>query len=290
MDMYKCLICDYITENRHSLPNHIHSKHGLTAKEYYDEYLKQDGEDICPTCGKLNKFRNLFFGYNEHCCTKCASLDPNVISKCKVTNNKLYGYNYYAQTPEHQIKVHTDNANIKRKIHIKETFDKKYGGHPMKTEECREKLKRTNNMLYGGNSPSNNKIVMKKILSKVNEKSAESECYQYLCSIYNSIIREYKSDEYPFKCDFYIEDIDTYVELHFFWMHGKHKYNAKKDKQTLALWQEKAKTMDSYRRAINIWTKRDIFKYKVAQKNHLNYLVFYSKKEFYNYFTEIFDV
>lgn len=286
--MYKCLLCNYTTEKRHSLPNHIHSKHKLKAKEYYDKYLKKENEDICPTCGKPNTFRNMFYGYNDHCCPQCASLDPVIIAKSKETNHKLFGYDYYVQTPEHQIKLHSNEANTKRKLHTKETFDKKYNGHPMKTKECVDKLKQTNNLKYGGNSPSNSDEVMKKIMSKVTKKSTELECYAYLCSLYNEVIREYKSELYPFKCDFYLKDTNTYIELHFFWMHGGHKYNSrsKKDKEILSEWQEKAKTIESYQRAIDIWTNRDILKYKTAKQNHLNYLVFYNINDFYEYFKQ----
>ena len=45
-------------------------KHGLTPQEYYDKYLKTEGEDICHLNGCSNKtnFRGYQYGYAAHCC------------------------------------------------------------------------------------------------------------------------------------------------------------------------------------------------------------------------------
>ena len=51
----------------------------------------------------------------------------------------------------------------------------------------------------------------------------------------------------------------------------------------LNVWQEKAKSSNYYKNAIETWTIRDVQKYTIAKENNLNYLVFYSKKEIDNW-------
>lgn len=55
---------------------HTSQTHFLTSKEYYDSYLKKEGEGFCPLCGKETKFRD--FKYADHCSYKCSNSDPKV--------------------------------------------------------------------------------------------------------------------------------------------------------------------------------------------------------------------
>ena len=284
--IYKCILCDYVTESRRSLPNHIHSSHHLKSKDFYDKYYKTDEEGICQYCHKQTKFKNMFVGYNAHCCVRCSSLDPNVQNKNKQTNSEKYEYETPLVNPEVRQTMFTDEAKQKRKIHIKETFNNKYGGHPMRTEAVKQKCAETNKKKYGGSTPTSSSQVTKKIRRTANKKLKELECYNYLCTKYKEVIREYKSELYPYKCDFYIKDINMYIELYLFWMHGGHRYNSDdiNDQKTLDYW--KSKNTDIYKRAIDIWTNKDIIKYTIAKQNKLNYQVFYSLNDFYDFFNK----
>lgn len=52
---------------------HINTKHGITnQKEYYDEYIKQENQGICPICGKETEFRSIALGYNTYCSSTCS--------------------------------------------------------------------------------------------------------------------------------------------------------------------------------------------------------------------------
>ena len=280
--LYECLICHNMFKRR-SLPNHIHSSHGLKAKDYYDLYIEPNAEHIC-TCGEQNKFKNIFTGYSKHCSTKCSSLDPNVQDKLKITNQEKYGVNYNLQREEIIQKSHTKEVRQKAFNSTKETWNSKYGMHPMQTAEIKEKVKQTNRLKYNTDWITQSKDFKDHMIKTVNKKSSEIECYEYLKSLYNVVKRNYKSEKYPFHCDLYVEDIDTYIELNLFWVHGKHKFdpNNINDLNILKKW--KNKNLDSYNRAIYIWTISDILKYETAIKNNLNYLTFYSKQDFYNYF------
>lgn len=66
-----CEICKLQFKNNHSLAAHIRIKHELTKKQYYDLYIKQDGEGSCLECGKDTSFRGNC--YLTFCSKKCYS-------------------------------------------------------------------------------------------------------------------------------------------------------------------------------------------------------------------------
>ena len=114
MNIITCKICNYQTDSRQSFNSHISHKHHINSKEYYDKYLKKENEGICPSCGKITKFRNMWYGYNEHCSKRCIPLDPNIQNKMKQTCLERYGTEYSFQSDQ-----------VKSKI--KSTIQKHYG-------------------------------------------------------------------------------------------------------------------------------------------------------------------
>ena len=114
---------------------------------------------------------------------------------------------------------------------------------------------------------------MKRNNSFVKSK-AEEEYYLYLLETYDSddIIRQYKSNVYPFACDFYIKSLDKYIECNFNWTHGPHLFN-KNNAEDIALlekWESKTNGNDYYSQAIYVWTDLDVRKYNIAKQNNLN--------------------
>ena len=107
----------------------------------------------------------------------------------------------------------------------------------------------------------------------------ETYCYQELIKKYgkSDIIRQYKEKRYPFHCDFYIKSKDLFIECNYHWTHGKHPFdkNNSEDIKKLNAWQEKAKTSDYYKGAIEVWTIRDPLKLKYFKENNLNYQILY---------------
>lgn len=92
-----------------------------------------------------------------------------------------------------------------------------------------------------------------------------------------TIYRNYKCERYPFYCDFYIVEDDLFIELNAHWTHGGKPYdpNDIECQEQLKIWEEKAKTSQFYKNAIETWTVRDVKKLQCADKNHLNYKVIY---------------
>ena len=63
-----CKICNKEVDLR----THIKT-HKISAKDYYDKYLKKQDEGICPACGKQSNFISVGQGYHLYCSNKCQS-------------------------------------------------------------------------------------------------------------------------------------------------------------------------------------------------------------------------
>jgi len=170
------------------------------------------------------------------------------------------------------------------------------------TPEALEKQKQTNLERYGVECTFQREDVIEKTHSEeakqkrrqtlhkngtYGKSQAEDRCYDLLQSIYPNAIHHYTSDVYPFECDMYVPELDLYIECNFFWTHGGHFFDSNnlEDLATVELW--KSKHTDFYDSAVANWTISDLKKLETAQKNKLNYLVFWSEEEFNNYIKAI---
>lgn len=103
----------------------------------------------------------------------------------------------------------------------------------------------------------------------------EQKSHIILKEIFPDVIHQYKSDVYPFMCDFYIPSTDTYIECNYHWTHGKRLYSGSpEDIEIITKWKQ-----NNHFGAIETWTIRDIKKYKCAVEHNLNYLLFYNMQE-----------
>ena len=85
-------------------------------------------------------------------------------------------------------------------------------------------------------------------------------------------ISQYRSDDYPFACDFYLPDKDLYIEINAHWTHGGHPFDSTNKDDLLLIEQWKLKNTKFYDNAIETWTVRDVLKRETAKNNKLNYL------------------
>ena len=103
-----------------------------------------------------------------------------------------------------------------------------------------------------------------------NVSKPEDECYKLLCSKFGieNIKRQYKSESYPYCCDFYVSNLDLYIECNFHWTHGTHLYNKNNIKDIIlkCRWNQKSKKSKFYSNAIKTWTERDVKKTRNSKK------------------------
>ncbi len=104
----------------------------------------------------------------------------------------------------------------------------------------------------------------------------EIDTYDFLVSLFgfDDVLAQYSSNEYPFRCDFYVKSIDTYIELQGYWTHGGHAFDEdnKKDIEKLNYWEKQSAKHKMYDTAIKVWTINDVHKREIAKKNKLNYI------------------
>lgn len=171
----------------------------------------------------------------------------------------------------------------KRPSEVGEKVSKSKMGHEV-SEETREKLRKAfTGKKYDKKTLEiklSKEYLTKKKNNTFNTSKPESDFYNKLLleNSTKTIFRNYKDkDRYPFYCDFYIVEDDLFIELNFHWTHGGKPFdpNDKECQEKLAIWQEKSKTSQFYKNAIQTWTVRDVEKQKIAKENNLNYKAIY---------------
>lgn len=119
----------------------------------------------------------------------------------------------------------------------------------------------------------------------------EEKVYILLSNKFYNVKRQYKSELYPFHCDFYIPKLNLYIEIQGTWGHGGRPYdeNDLNCQKLLLKWKNgvlKCGQNSSYNNAINVWTVRDPLKRETAKKNHLNWLEFFTMDQFMDWYNE----
>ena len=213
------------------------------------------------------------------------SQSPKVQEKIKETNLKRYGTEYGLQ-----------NKDIKKKI--KETHVKRYGGIGKQSPIIREKINKTCLKKYGVTCI----FLTEKVKKLAHSKEAQQKSYDTkkknhtftsskpekeleikLKELFPDLETQYKSELYPFACDFYIPSLDLYIEYNGTWTHGGHFFdeNDEDDLKVLELW--KSRNTEYYKIAINVWTKSDRLKLKTAIENNLNYIAWFNEEQAYDW-------
>ena len=195
---------------------------------------------------------------------------PEVIAKREKTNLERYGVREVTLSEEFQEKV--KQSNIKR-----------YGvPYQMQRPEIKEK--------YNFKLNSEKAFQTKLKNGTANTSKPEIEMKKFLIELFgeNNILCQYKTDLYPYHCDFYIKTLNMYIELNLYFTHGGHPFDStnKDDLNKLEIWKQKSQNSKFYLNAINVWTCLDVEKIKVAKNNNLNYVMIYNMKqyeEFKNY-------
>ena len=227
--------------------------------------------------------------------------------KIKETCKKKYKTEYYVQsddfktksvatcTEKYGVSSYTKTQACRDKI--KETCLKNYGETTfLKTTKCKEILQQCSLEQYGTQYHSQSKEFQEKVYNTkkrnntYTKSNQEDKAYQILLTKFSKddILRQYRSNLYPFACDFYIKSLDLYIEYNGHWSHGKEPFNPNNLKhiEILNIWKQRSletnfknKKKQSYVDAINIWTIKDPLKYKTAKDNNLNYKVFWNLTE-----------
>lgn len=190
---------------------------------------------------------------------------------------------------------------LKETGHNKGTLaGRKIGITPWNKNKCCPQLCGKNNGFYGKNHTEETKAKIrkasyntKKLNNSFNISKEEQLVGKMLKERFKDVKAQYKSEKYPFACDFYIPELDLYIECNFHWTHGIHNHivygvfdsNNPKHIALLKYWQSKhTKYFD---RAIKTWTELDVKKQQFADLNSLNYFKFYKLNEFIEWYNNL---
>ena len=157
-----CEECEKNFKLKKGLSKHIKCKHG--DKFYYDKWLKENNEEICPICKKLNIFYTVGYGYTKTCGSsicyhKLSAISSNskwiklygmhpkqtleVKQRCIDSNLKNYGVKYM-----------WERNDIVKKIRKNNLIN--HGGiFSSASKECIDKSKKTRKEKYGDENYTN---------------------------------------------------------------------------------------------------------------------------------------
>lgn len=200
----------------------------------------------------------------------------------------------------------TDEQNLKiakaLKNYIKTEEHCKNLSLSHQTKEYDEKIRKTNLEKYGvecqwqrpeivekNHSPEveQKKLDTKRKNGTFNSSKWEDNVYNYLLNLFNDVRRGYNLDNrYPFQCDFYIPQLDLFIECNFHWTHGGHWFNGTDIADTSIINKWKEKNTLYFDIAIDVWTRRDLLKRDTAIKNGINYIVLFNYKTFIDDFNK----
>ena len=235
------------------------------------------------------------YGVDNH--SKC----KEIYDKVRKTNLEKYGFETCTQNPEIIKKIKDRVPEMIEKM--KATNLEKYGTEfPLSNEEIRAKRDKTCLEKYGNEIFSKSDYFQER-LPEIIEKSRqikrehgsfgkskeEDKIYSLLSEKYPSTIRQYSDSRYPFACDFYIPELDLFIEYQGFWSHGKEPYDSEnaEHQQKVEKWKSKRDSIrrkDYYNAALNTWTIRDPLKREIAKKNNLNWIEFFTFEYFMAWF------
>lgn len=239
--------------------------------------------------------------YGVENCTQC----PEILKRRTQTNIERYGGPSPACRQDVKQKIFETNieryghrctlGSIAIKKKVRETNIERYGTENVfASDAIKERIRKTNHERYGVDNWKQSEEgrkhakemfkdgtvkakehATKKKNGTLNSSKQEKELHAMLKKLYPeyTILREYKEDRYPFYCDFWIKELDVFIELNLHYTHGSHPYNPESIED-----QERVERYKDYPCMIDVWTVRDPKKLEVAKSNNLRYIAVYDPK------------
>lgn len=254
------------------------------------------------------------YGFN------CSSKSEIVKEKTKQTCLKRYGVEYTGQIEEAKekskktcLEKYGSEYYIGSKDCLEKTIEFSKQNYNVdwftKSKEIKNKAKETMLRRYGveySMQIPKNKEYMSYLMSSYemqerryntmkrnhtfNSSSTEEELFLYIKSMFPTVVRQYKDkNRYPYFCDFYIPELDYFIELQGYYTHGKHPFdpNSNEDLQLIEYYKKK---YGEDCQPITIWSIKDVEKRDCAKRNHLNFKEVWSLEDGKNFVNDLYSV
>ena len=285
------------------------------VKEYWISHYGVDNPAKTDFVKKKMRETNLRkYGFN------CSSKSEIVKEKTKQTCLKRYGVEYTGQIEEAKekskktcLKKYGSEYYIGSKDCLEKTIEFSRQNYNVdwftKSEEIKNKAKETMLRRYGveySMQIPKNKEYMSYLMSSYemqerryntmkrnhtfNSSSTEEELFLYIKSRFPKVVRQYKDkNRYPYFCDFYIPELDYFIELQGYYTHGKHPFdpNSNEDLQLIEYYKKK---YGEDCQPITIWSIKDVEKRDCAKRNHLNFKEVWSLEDGKNFVNDLYSV
>lgn len=217
--------------------------------------------------------------------------------KSKKTCLEKYGSEYYIGSKDclektvefskqnYNVDWFTKSEEIKNKA--KETMLKRYGvEYSMQIPKNKEYM----SYLMSSYEMQERRYNTMKRNHTFNSSSTEEEFFLYIKSRFPKVIRQYKDkNRYPYFCDFYIPELDYFIELQGYYTHGKHPFdpNSNEDLQLIEYYKKK---YGEDCQSITIWSIKDVEKRDCAKRNNLNFKEVWSLEDGKNFVNDLYSV
>ena len=285
------------------------------VKEYWISHYGVDNPAKTDFVKKKMRETNLKkYGFN------CSSKSEIVKEKIKQTCLKRYGVEYTGQIEEAKekskktcLEKYGSEYYIASKDCLEKTIEFSKQNYNVdwftKSEEIKNKAKKTMLRRYGveySMQIPKNKEYMSYLMSSYemqerryntmkrnhtfNSSSTEEEFFLYIKSRFPKVIRQYKDkNRYPYFCDFYIPELDYFIELQGYYTHGNHPFdpNSNEDLQLIEYYKKK---YGEDCQPITIWSIKDVEKRDCAKRNHLNFKEVWSLEDGKNFVNYLYSV
>ena len=285
------------------------------VKEYWISHYGVDNPAKTDFVKKKMRETNLRkYGFN------CSSKSEIVKEKTKQTCLKRYGVEYTGQIEEAKekskktcLEKYGSEYYIGSKDRLEKTIEFSKQNYNVdwftKSEEIKNKAKETMLRRYGveySMQIPKNKEYMSYLMSSYemqerrydtmkrnhtfNSSSTEEELFLYIKSKFPTVVRQYKDkNRYPYFCDFYIPELDYFIELQGYYTHGKHPFdpNSNEDLQLIEYYKKK---YGEDCQPITIWSIKDVEKRDCAKKHNLNFKEVWSLEDGKNFVNDLYSV
>ena len=285
------------------------------VKEYWISHYGVDNPAKTDFVKKKMRETNLRkYGFN------CSSKSEIVKEKTKQTCLKRYGVEYAGQIEEAKekskktcLEKYGSEYYIGSKDCLEKTIEFSKQNYNVdwftKSEEIKNKAKKTMLRRYGveySMQIPKNKEYMSYLMSSYemqerrynamkrnhtfNSSSTEEELFLYIKSRFPKVVRQYKDkNRYPYFCDFYIPELDYFIELQGYYTHGNHPFdpNSNEDLQLIEYYKKK---YGEDCQPITIWSIKDVEKRNCAKRNHLNFKEVWSLEDGKNFVNDLYSV
>ena len=244
--------------------------------------------------------------------------NPEVREKSKQKFQEKYKKNSYVETDEFQ-ELNRDPIYIKIRTEKQYKTKEKNGtlpGNPISVAKFKESMskkteedwkiiakKQQDTKIKNGTTSGSIKVRKKvyetnKLRGNYGNRSkSEKRCFAKVKEKFQNAEHSYYDEKrYPFNCDIYIPNLDLFIECHFGEFHYKEPFdkNNLKHIERLNILKENEQRLlkegnknTRYTGMIRTWTITDPLKLKTFQDNHLNYKIFYTEKEFNEWFDSL---